>query len=195
MKCDEVQTMLEPYLDSELDARTALEIQQHLNACAECARNFSEEEKLEICMKAALNRGTKTAELWERIDKAVLATAQSHTVATPILGHHGRFDAFASDVLQALRACCGHSRFTWTALGAVWVLILFLNFSNRQPSATTLAVQQPPPATQMRFALKQQKLLLADLIFSSESGTVTPRESRHTLPSPRSERNQQNLNS
>ncbi len=46
MKCDEVQTMHGPYLDSELDAKTTLEIEQHLAACPACARLFAEEQKL-----------------------------------------------------------------------------------------------------------------------------------------------------
>jgi len=42
MKCDEVQTLHGPYLDSELDAKNSLEIQQHLKTCPGCARLFAE---------------------------------------------------------------------------------------------------------------------------------------------------------
>ena len=57
MKCDEVQTLHGPYLDSELDARTSLEIELHLKACPHCARLFAEEERLEARIKAGLNQG------------------------------------------------------------------------------------------------------------------------------------------
>ena len=50
-----------PYLDSELDAKTTLEIEQHLAGCPACARLFAEEQKLEARMKAGLNRGPRTA--------------------------------------------------------------------------------------------------------------------------------------
>ena len=47
MKCDEVQTMQGPYLDSELDAKTTLEIEHHLAVCPACAHLFAQEQKLE----------------------------------------------------------------------------------------------------------------------------------------------------
>jgi len=75
MKCDQVQTLHGPYLDSELDAKTSLEIQQHLAACPACARLFAEEEKLEALITAGLNRGPRTAALWERIESKVAAAA------------------------------------------------------------------------------------------------------------------------
>ena len=46
MKCDEAQTLHGPYLDSELDAKTSLEIQQHLKMCPACARLFAEADSL-----------------------------------------------------------------------------------------------------------------------------------------------------
>ena len=61
MRCDEVQSLQGPYLDSELDARTSLEIEQHLKACPECARLFAEEEKLEARIKAGPEPRAKNA--------------------------------------------------------------------------------------------------------------------------------------
>ena len=76
MKCDELQPLQGPYLDSELDARTSLEIEQHLKACPNCARLFAEEQKLAARLKAGLNRGQRTAALWDEIERSVAAAAQ-----------------------------------------------------------------------------------------------------------------------
>jgi len=43
MNCHEIQSLTGPYLDSELDAKTSLGIQQHLAACPACARRFAAE--------------------------------------------------------------------------------------------------------------------------------------------------------
>ena len=72
MRCEEVQSLHGPYLDSELDARTSLEIEQHLKSCPDCARLFAEEQKLEARLKAGLTRGSRTPALWEQIERAVL---------------------------------------------------------------------------------------------------------------------------
>jgi anti-sigma factor RsiW len=77
MKCDEVQTLRGPCLDSELDAKTSLEIERHLAACPACARLFAEEEKLWAWITASLNRGSRTAALWEQIEREVTAGASS----------------------------------------------------------------------------------------------------------------------
>jgi anti-sigma factor RsiW len=75
MRCDEVQPLQGAYLDSELDARTTLEIQQHLKSCAECADLFGEERELEACITAGLRQGERTGELWARIERSVAAAA------------------------------------------------------------------------------------------------------------------------
>ena len=73
MKCDEVKSMQGAYLDSELDAKTTLEIAEHLRGCRECVRVFAEEQRAEARLKASLNRGPRTAALWERIERSVVA--------------------------------------------------------------------------------------------------------------------------
>jgi anti-sigma factor RsiW len=81
MKCDEVQPLHGPYLDSELDAKTTLEIQQHVVTCPDCARAFATEGRLEARIMAGLKQGQRTAALWEQVEHRVLAAAQS--VARP----------------------------------------------------------------------------------------------------------------
>jgi anti-sigma factor RsiW len=42
MNCDRVQLLLNPYIDGELDLVSSLEIEEHLQECASCARRYQE---------------------------------------------------------------------------------------------------------------------------------------------------------
>jgi anti-sigma factor RsiW len=75
MNCYEVRPLQDAYLDSELDARTSIEVQEHLKACAECAHLFAEEQKQEARIKAGLQQGEKTRALWDQIEQSVAAVA------------------------------------------------------------------------------------------------------------------------
>ncbi|HTL54368.1 MAG TPA: zf-HC2 domain-containing protein [Candidatus Limnocylindrales bacterium] len=195
MKCDEVQPMQGAYLDSELDARTALEIEQHLNSCPDCSKFFAEEERLDAWMKAGLNQGAKTAELWDYAEQAVREAAQKETRCSPlpsdplVRGSNTRMVALA----QQWRAWSFRLSKAWAGLAVVWLVILFLNVSDRQSGSAPLAVQQSPSTSEVRFALKQQRLLMADLALTSEPAKSSQLQT--VPPSPRSERNRQNLNS
>ncbi len=73
MRCHEVRNLFGPYLDSELDAKTSYEIEQHLEMCPDCARVFETERKFDERIFAALRRGEKTPELWERLESRIAA--------------------------------------------------------------------------------------------------------------------------
>ena len=135
MKCDEVQTLHGPYLDSELDAKNSLEIQQHLKTCPGCARLFADAEKRDAQMMAGLSRGPRTA--------------------------------------------------------AVWVVILALNLAARELNAPLAAGQGVPSASELRFAVKQKQLLMADLAFTFEPAPADKRKA--APPSPRSDRRNETL--
>jgi anti-sigma factor RsiW len=192
MKCDEVQALHGPYLDSELDARTSLEIEQHLKACPECARLFAEEEKLEARIKAGLKQGSRTPVLWAQIEKQVSAAGSATPRPRP-LSHVSRpvgWPAALGAVWAQLRAGWQASRWVWAGLAAVWVGILLLNSAAREPDSPLVADQTLPSASEMRLALKQKDMLMAELAFSSEpAAKPTP-----ALPSPRSDRRRATLN-
>ena len=175
MKCDEVQTLHGPYLDSELDAKTTLEIEQHLKACPACARLFAEEEKLEARMMAGLNRGPRTAALWEQIERAVVAAGSAASRPRPPrhVSQPVGWPALLAALGAQLRAGWQASRWAWAGLAAVWVVILALNFTAREPDAPLVAGQEAPSASEMRLALKQKQLLMAEL-------AVTPNRLRPT---------------
>jgi hypothetical protein len=92
----------------------------------------------------------------------------------------------------SLRAGWQTSRWAWTGLAAVWVAILALNFTAREPDASVMAGQRVPSPSEMRFALKQQQLLMAEMAITSEP--VPAKKPKAAPPSPRSERRNETLN-
>jgi hypothetical protein len=198
MKCDEVQLLQGPFLDSELDARTTLEIGEHLKSCAECARLFAEEQKLEARMKGGLNRGQRTAALWEQIERSVVAASVAGEGAShrtrggraPLQpqGYGSVWLALGGQLLAGWQ----HSRWAWAGLAAVWVVIVGLNFAGGEAEGARLAEKQLPPASEVRFAVKQKRLLMADLAALAEPASAD--KARVAPPSPRSDRRKETLN-
>ena len=193
MKCDEVQTLHGPYLDSELDARTSLEIEQHLKACPACARLFAEGEKLEARIKAGLKQGPRTPALWAQIEREVAAAASSASrprppeQVSPPVG----WPAMLGALWAQLRAGWQASRWAWAGLAAVWAVILVLNGVAREPGSPLVASPDLPSASELRLALKQKDLLLAELALTPEPAA----KPKPALPSPRSDRRKETLNS
>jgi anti-sigma factor RsiW len=196
MKCDEAQTLYGPYLDSELDARTSLEIEQHLKACPACARLFAEEEKLEARIKASLKRGQRTPALWAQIERSVsesLTQRREGTQRNAERMHPLRLSAsLCVSALTRLRAGWQRSRWAWAGLAAVWAVILALNGTARESGGQIVAGRQLPPAAEVRFAVEQKHLLMADLAFPTEPAPAD--KPKAAPPSPRSDRRKATLN-
>ena len=192
MKCDEFQTLYGPYLDSELDARTSLEIEQHLKACAECARLFAEEEKLEARIKAGLKQGARTPALWAQIERGVAAAASSATRPRSLerISRPVGWAAVLGILAAQLRTGWQTARWAWAGLAATWVAILVLNSAAREPNSPLVAGQDLPSASEMLVALKQKDLLMAELAFSSEPAA----KPKPAPPSPRSDRRRATFN-
>jgi hypothetical protein len=72
----------------------------------------------------------------------------------------------------------------WTGLGAVWIFIFALNFSMRDKTPV-VAEKVSPPSPEVLAELRQQKLLLAELIGASD---VREAEPPKFFPRPRTER-------
>jgi len=75
MKCHEARKLIAPYLDSELDTKTSLEVAEHLGACGECSRFFAAEEKLDERIQSALRQGGRTPSLWAQTEARIEASA------------------------------------------------------------------------------------------------------------------------
>ena len=192
MKCDEFQTLHGPYLDSELDAKTSLEIEEHLKACAGCARLFAEEEKLEARIKARLKQGQRTPALWAQIERGVAAAASSATRPRSLerISRPVGWAAVLGILAAQLRTGWQTARWAWAGLAAVWAVILVLNSAAREPNPPRVAGQDLPSASEMRLALKQKDLLIAELALSSEPAA----KPKPAPPSPRSDRRRATFN-
>jgi anti-sigma factor RsiW len=197
MKCDEVQTLVGPYLDSELDARTTVEIQQHLKGCPECARLFAEEEKLEARLTAGLKGGQRTPALWAQIECAVREgltqrrgeTRRNAEQWNPLRLFAAHRVSALRPIWLSLRTGWQTSRWVWAGLATAWVVILVLNSAAREPVSPIVAGQDLPSASEMRLALKQKDLLLAELALTAEPAA----KSKPAPPSPRSDRRKATL--
>ena len=92
--------------------------------------------------------------------------------------------------LTQLRAGWQASRWAWASLAGVWVVILLLNSAAREPDSPLVADQTLPSASEMRLALKQKDMLMAELAFSSEPAA----KPNPASPSPRSDRRRATFN-
>ena len=170
MKCEEVQSLLSPCLDSELDTRTCLEFEQHLKSCPNCASLFAEEQQHEGWMRTGLNRGARTASLWERIERSVLAEAACASRSRPRRQSSSRsgWHAVFAVLGQQFQAGLRRSPMLWGAIAAVWAVILVLDFTAREPDSRLASNQRVPSVSEMRSAWKQKQLLMADLAMALE---------------------------
>ena len=73
----------------------------------------------------------------------------------------------------------------WAGLAAVWILILAVNFSMRDPSPVR-AEKSSPPSPEAIVELRQQQRLLAELIGPRDERDAD--RSKPLVPQPRSER-------
>jgi len=204
MKCNEVQTMQDPYLDSELDAKTTLKIEQHLAACPACARLFALELKLEARISAGLNRGSRTAVLWERIEREVVAGGRESNSfegceqgsrgpgARTFLSARSLPVAWRTRMSALLGRAASSSQWAWTGLATVWAVILVLNLAAREPVAPLVAGQEVPSPSEMRLALEQKYLLMSELALTSDPAPAD--KPKPVRPSPHSERRNETLN-
>jgi anti-sigma factor RsiW len=195
MKCDEAQSLHGPYLDSELDAKTTVEIQQHLKSCPDCARFFAEEEKLQARIMAGLNQGQRSAGLWEEIEHSLVAAAPAtaRSQLTARLPQPAGWQTVLWTLSGQLHS--GWRRFprAWTGLAASWVGIFALLFAAREPDTPLVAGQQVPSRSEMHFALIQKQLLMSELAVTPEP--VAAEKPKAAPPSRRGDRGNETLNS
>jgi Putative zinc-finger len=75
MKCAEVRKLVQLYIDSELDAKHSLEVEQHLESCLECAGLFDAEKKFDERLRRFLRKGPRTVSLWGKIESQIGAAS------------------------------------------------------------------------------------------------------------------------
>lgn len=181
MKCDEVRQLYEAYFDSELDAKTTLEIQQHLAVCPDCARVSAAETKLATQINSRLKDGARSAALWAQIEQQVAA---AHKVDTqPRLG--------AEAVLRSAwwRELLWPNPQAWAGLAALWVMMLVISLFAHEPATVAGAQKVTQPSPQLRQMLREQKQMLAELGGVAEQlGAERP---GRVAPQPRSQKQEQ----
>lgn len=72
MRCHEARALSTVWHDSELDAKAAFDIQQHLDGCNACRAYFEGEHRADARVDAALRPGEKNAALWKRLESLVI---------------------------------------------------------------------------------------------------------------------------
>ena len=195
MRCDEARPLQWAYLDSELDARTTLEIEQHLKECAECRRLFTEEAEEEARIRHGLNRGEKTPALWEQIERSVTAAPLPASAARtlPGTGQSIGWRDILGGLGEQVQAGWRRSRWVWSGMAAAWVAILSLNLAARGPERPPATAKRMPAAAEVRLALEQKRLLTADLGALPEAHPATKEQAAPKAP--RSERSSDTLSS
>ncbi len=79
----------------------------------------------------------------------------------------------------------------WAGLAAVWVVILGLNLSSRDPAGAEMARRPALPSPQIRQMLKQQAQMFAELLGPAAQPPSTPHKK---MSPPRSQRLENLLN-
>ena len=190
MKCDQAQLLLTPYLDSELDARATLEVDAHLNCCADCARHFAEARVMEAGVKAALNQGPRTAALWGGIERSVRTAGACASQPPP--RRRATQGGLLAALSEQLQAGWRRSRWAWGALGAAWAVILGLSVSAPEPATRFVAGATVPSVSELRLAREQKQLLMAELAAAPEPAPAA--KPKAAAPAPRSQRPNNALN-
>jgi hypothetical protein len=92
---------------------------------------------------------------------------------------------FAATVASGLRQIFWPAPAAWAGLASVWILIFAINFSIRD-KMPMVAEKVLPPSPEVVAELRQQKILFAQLIGSSDAREAEP--PKLFFPRPRTER-------
>lgn len=84
MNCEAAQTLVDAYIDDELDPAGKLEIERHLEQCALCSGGYAEHGSLKRALGAGELRYKAPAELQQRIRFALRAEARSEKPAPTV---------------------------------------------------------------------------------------------------------------
>ncbi|MBM3882596.1 MAG: hypothetical protein FJ387_23225 [Verrucomicrobia bacterium] len=161
MNCTEIQTLIGPYLDSELDVRTTLAVREHLTDCPTCAATIAAEEQAYARLDQALRRGPHTESLWAELAQRIrTAGADPSPTApanpTPVTGRSPHEVGWRFWLWPSPRFHAG--------LAAVWVVLLAAHLAGREhetPRSRPPAASASPLA---RTTVVAQRQLLAELL-------------------------------
>jgi anti-sigma factor RsiW len=81
MECSNTQTLLDAYVDGELDPLRHLEIEEHLHGCARCAQSCSDHQIIRGGLKTESLYFKAPADLQKRVQRSVRQAAKSEAPA------------------------------------------------------------------------------------------------------------------
>lgn len=87
MGCNETQHLLDGYVDGELDLTSTLEIEKHLQACADCSHAYNNQLALRTAIGAGSLYFTPPVNLQKRIQVSLRKESKSKTVPRGIAWH------------------------------------------------------------------------------------------------------------
>jgi anti-sigma factor RsiW len=125
VNCPDALPLIDPYLDGELDTVHALEVEQHLAGCAECAARREALQRLRDSIARADLRVAAPPELRERLLAAAAADMATASAPKPVVNRPARWTPPA-----------------WTGLAAAMVLAALLAWTliaGRRAGETPLA--------------------------------------------------------
>lgn len=79
MTCEDARSLIQGYADGELDLRTGLDLEQHLNQCASCAREYQSAVALRSGLRQNLPYYEASAALRNRIRSSTRAAFRAET--------------------------------------------------------------------------------------------------------------------
>jgi hypothetical protein len=181
MKCTEAKELISLYLDSELDARSAQEMQQHLAGCAGCARLARAEAEFSAALAARLNDSTRTPSLWMAEEAFVTESFRERRKPGRAVD---RAASLVATWVSSCRALLWPSPKYYAGLAAVWLLLLLLRPAAPEatPQAAALRQRMSPES---RRVLVAQRRELRELLSAPEPA---PQDARPPTAPPRSER-------
>lgn len=158
MNCQEIRSLSGPYLDSELEAKTSLEIHEHLANCPECARFFATDAKLNTQLNARLSQGEATPHLWKTVEERVRGTVMAEPA--PAKTHTARSTQNAE---RWWRAWLWPSPRFYAGLAAVWAVMLAVRWFDVD-TAVTASHPTPPLPPETERILAEQRRELAEML-------------------------------
>lgn len=144
MNCKEAKRYINVFIDSELDAKTNLEISEHLSSCDNCKRRFAQEERIEKSLVSALkeDKAPKSLEIWERVISS-LPAEEDDSPSLETAHRPERHLGFLSFLLKNAWGRQANVRYIAPTTVVIIAIITTLFLYNRQgPNELILAAQK-----------------------------------------------------
>jgi len=164
MSCERLRSLWETFLDGELPSRQMLELQTHLDDCAECAESVAFSQAIRLSARAvAYDDAVVSDDLRERLRGALFAEAQrEHEELTRPPEERERFARFARVSKLGLL----------TTLAAAAGVLLFMGLDTGRPPRTGALAERPTVIPTTTAGLGPQELL--DLFIDYHAAPPAP---------------------